>query len=141
MTSWTAECQASLSFTICQSLLKLLSIESMMPSNHLILYSPFLLLPAIFLSTRVFSNNLALYTRWPKYWSLGFSISNSNERFLLEFPLNSPPISLFQLGLTGLISLQSKGLSRIFSNTTVRKCQFFSAQPLLWSNSTLVHGY
>ena len=77
MTPWTAARQASLSFIISRSLLKLMSIESMMPSNHLILCRPLLLLPSIFPSIRVFSNELALYIRWPKYWS--FSISPSNE--------------------------------------------------------------
>ena len=77
VTPWTAAHQASLSFTISLSLLKLMSIESMMPSNHLILCRPLLLLPSIFPSIRVFSNKSALRIRWPKYWS--FSISPSNE--------------------------------------------------------------
>ena len=77
-TTWTAAHQASLSFTISQSLLKLISIESVMPSNHLILYCPLLLLPSIFPSIRVFSNELALLIRWPKYWSFNFSISPSS---------------------------------------------------------------
>ena len=75
----TAACQACLSFTISQSLLKLMSIESMMPSNHLILCCPLLLLPSIFPSISVFSNESALCIRWPKYWSFNFSISPSNE--------------------------------------------------------------
>ena len=75
----TAACQASLSFTIFQSLLRLMSIESVMPSNRLILYHPLLLLPSIFPSIRVFSNELALRVRWPKYWSFSFSISPSSE--------------------------------------------------------------
>ena len=75
----TAACQASLSFTISWSLLKLMSIESMMPSNHLILYCPLLLLPSIFPSIRVFSNESALCIRWPNYWNFSFSISPSNE--------------------------------------------------------------
>ena len=79
VTPWTAACQASLSSTISQSLLKLMSIESVMPSNHLILCRPLLLLPSIFPSIRVFSNASALPTRWPKYWSFSFSISPSNE--------------------------------------------------------------
>ena len=78
-TPWTAACQASLSITNSGSLLKLMSIESVMPSNHLILGHPLLLLPSIFLSIRVFSNDLALRIRWPKYWSFSFSISPSNE--------------------------------------------------------------
>ena len=76
-TPWTAACQASLSFTISWSLLKLMSIESVMPSNHLVLCRPLLLLPSIFPSIRVFSNDLALHIRWPKYWS--FSIGPSND--------------------------------------------------------------
>ena len=78
VTPWPAALQASLSFTISWSLFKFMSIESMMPSNHLILCCP-LLLPSIFLSIRVFSNESVLYIRWPKYWSFTFSISPSNE--------------------------------------------------------------
>ena len=79
MTPWTEACQASLSITNSWSLLKLMSIESVMPSNHLILCHPLLLLPSIFPSIRVFSNESVLRTRWPKYWSFSFSISLSNE--------------------------------------------------------------
>ena len=79
VTPWTAACQASLSITISQSLLKLMSIESVMPSNHFILCHPFLLLPSIFPSIRVFSNELALHIRWLKYWRFSFSISPSSE--------------------------------------------------------------
>ena len=79
VTPWTAAHQASLSFTITWSLLRLMSIESMMPSNHLILCHSLLLLPSVFPSIRVFSNVLALHTRWPKCWSFSFSISPSNE--------------------------------------------------------------
>ena len=78
VTPWTAACQASTSFTISQSLLKLMSIESVMPSNHLILCCP-LLLHSIFISITVFSNESALCIMWPKYWSFSFSISPSNE--------------------------------------------------------------
>ena len=78
-TPWTAARQASLSITNSQSLLKLMSIESVMPSNHLTLCCPLLLLPSIFPSIRVFSNELVLHIRWPKYWSSSFSISSSNE--------------------------------------------------------------
>ena len=121
-TPGTAAHQASLSFTISQSLCKLMSIESMMPSNHLILCHGLLLLPSIFPSIWVFSNELVLRIRWPKYWSLSFSISIS------------PSNKWFPLGLTGLIFLLSKRLSRVFSNTTFQKHQFFDAQPSLWSN-------
>ena len=78
VTPWTAACQASL-FIISQSMLKLMSIESVIPSNHLILCCPLLLLSSIFPSIRVFSNESALHIRWPKYWSFSFSISSSNE--------------------------------------------------------------
>ena len=108
VTPWTAARQASLSFTISGSLLKLMSIESMMPPNHLTLYHPLLLLPSTFLSIRVSSNELALLNRWPKYWNFSFSISPSNEYSWF-----------FLLGLTDLISMPSKGLSRDFSSTTI----------------------
>ena len=108
---------------ISYSLLKLMSIESMMPSNHFILCCPLLLLPSIFPSIRVFSNESALRIRWPKYWSFSIRISPSSEHS-----------GWFPLGWTGLISLQSKGLSTVFSNITVEKLQFFGSQPSLWSN-------
>ena len=79
VTPWTAACQASLSFTISWSLLKLMSIELMMPSNHLILYFSLLFLPTIFMGIRVFSSELALHIRWPKYWSFSLIISPSNK--------------------------------------------------------------
>ena len=79
VTSWTAARQSSLSFTISRSLLKLMSIESVMPSNHLILCHPLLLLPSIFPSIRVFSNESVLPIRWTKYWNFSYSISPSNE--------------------------------------------------------------
>ena len=113
-TLWTAARQASLSFTISQSLLKFISIELKMPSNHLILRLPLLLLSLIFPSIRVFSNALALHIRGP---SIGASASAS------VLPMNIQ--GWLPLGLTGLISLQSKGLSRVFSSPTVRKHQFF----------------
>ena len=79
MTPWIAACQTSLSIADCRSLLKLTSVESVMPSNRLILCLPLLLLPSIFPSIRVFSNESVLCIRWPKYWSFSFSISPSNE--------------------------------------------------------------
>ena len=122
-TPWTAAHQASLSITNSQNLLKLMFTESVMPSNHLILCHPLLLLPSIFPSTRVFSNELALRIRWPKYWSFSFSISLFNE------------YSRFPWELIGLISLRSKGLSRVFSRTSILKNHFFGTQLSLWSNS------
>ena len=118
-TPWTAARQVSLSVTNSRSPPKSMSIESMMPSNHLILCRP-LLLPSILPSIRVFSNESALHLRWPKYWSF---CSAS------VLPMNIQ--DRFPLGLTGLISLLPMGLSRIFSSTTVWKHQFFSAQPSL----------
>ena len=122
VTSLTATHQSSLSFTISWSLLKLISFELVVPSNHLIFCCPLLLLPSIFPSIRAVSNELVLHIKCPKYWS--FSISP---------PVNSQ--GWFPLGLTGWISLQSKGLSRVFSCTTAWKHRFFSAQLSLWSNS------
>ena len=88
-TPWTAAQKASLSFNICWSLLKLLFIESVMPSNHLILCHPLLLLPSIFPSISIFSNESALHIRWPKYWSFSFSISPSNEySWLISFKID-----------------------------------------------------
>ena len=123
-TPWTAARQASLSITSSQSLLKLMSIKSVMPSNHLALCHPLLLLPSIFPSIRVSSSESVLLIRWSKYYSFSFSIS---------LPMDIQDWS--PLGLTCLISLQSKGFSRVFSNTTVQKQQFFEAQLSLWSNS------
>ena len=114
-TLWTAAHQVSLSFTVSQSLLKLMSIELVMPSTHLILCHPLLLLPSNFLSIRVFSNESALCIRWPKYWSSSFSISPSNEYSGLNNFIR----------LIGLISMMSKGQSRVFSSITIQKHQFF----------------
>ena len=121
-TPWTAAHQASLSITSSQNLQKHMSIESVMPSNNVILCHPLLLLPSIFLSIREFSSESVLHIRWLKNWSFSFSISPSNEHSgLISFRTD--------------ISLQSKGLSRVFSNITVQKHQFFGAQLSLWSSS------
>ena len=109
VTPWTVARQASLSITNSQNSPKPMSIESVMPSSHLILCHPLLLLPSIFPSIRVFSNESALHIRWPKYWSFSFNISPSNE-----------------------------GLSRVFSNTTVQNHQFFGAQ-LSSQSSSHIH--
>ena len=110
--------------TLCDHIL--MSIELVMPSNHLIFCCPLLLLPSISPSIRVFYKESVLHIKWPKYWSFSFNISPSNEYSGLIF-----------FGLTGWISLQSKGLtvSRVFSNTTVQQHQFFGAQLSLESSS------
>ena len=116
VTPWITACQASLSITNSRSLPKLMSIESVIPSSHLILClppSPPAPNPS---QHRGFSNESTLHIRWPEYWSFSFSISPSNEHQ-----------DWSPLGWTGWISLQSKGLSRVFSNTTVQKHQFFGA--------------
>ena len=124
VTPWIAARQASLSITNSRSSLRLSSIESVMPSSHLILCHPLLLLPPIPPSIRVFSNEPTLRMRWPKYWSFSFSIIPSKEH---------PGLISFRMDW--LISLQSKGLSRVFSNTTVERHQFFGAQLSSQSNS------
>ena len=122
-TPWTLAHQASLSLTISCSLPRFMSIESVMPSNYLILCHRFLLLPSIFPSIRVFSSESALHIRGLKYWGFSFSISLSNEYSgLISFKI-------------GLISLLFKLLSRVFSGTIVGKCQFFGALPSLLSSS------
>ena len=123
-TPWIAAHQASLSITNSRSSLKLMSIELVMPSSHLILCCPLLLLPPILPSIRVFSSESILHMRWSKYWSFSFSIIPSKET------QGWSPSEW-----TGWISLQSQGLSRVFSNTTVQKHQFFSAQLSSQSNS------
>ena len=120
VTSWTAARQASLSITNSRNLLKLMFIESVMPSNHPIL-SPLFLLPSIFSSIRVLFNESVLHIRWPKYWCW----VQSNWVNIQDW---------FPLGLTALISLLSRD-SRVFSNTTVQKHQVSGAQLYLWSNS------
>ena len=114
-TPWTAACQVTLSITNSCSILKFMSIESVMPSNQLILYHPLLFPPSIFPSIRVFKNESALPIRWPKFWSFNFNISPSSEH-----------PGLVSLGWSGWISLQSKGLSRVSSNTTVKVCSLYT---------------
>ena len=114
---WTVARQASLSLTISWGLPKFMSIASVRPSSHLILWCPFLLLSSIFPSFRDFANESAVHIRWPKYWS--FSISPSTE----------------YLRLTGLISLPSEELSEVFSSTRVQRHQFFGTLPSLQSSS------
>ena len=123
-TPWTAARQASLSITNSWSSPKLMCIELVMPSSHLILCHPLLLLPPILPSIRVFSNESTRRMTWPKYWSFSIGISPSNEH---------PGLISFWMDWLDLLAVQ--GLSRVFSNTTVQKHQFFSAQLSLWSNS------
>ena len=111
-TPWTAAHQASLSITNSQSLLKLMSIESVMPSNHLILYCPLLLLPSIFPNIRVFSKESVLHIRWPKYWSFSFSISPSNEYSgLISFRMDWFDLLAFQGTLRSLLQHHSSKAS------------------------------
>ena len=118
-TPWTAARQASLSITNSQSLLKLMSIESVMPSNHLLLCHPLLLLPLIFPSIRVFSNESVLHIRWPNDWSFSFSISSSNEYSgLISFRMDQLDLLAVQGTLKGLLQ----------HHTTVQKHQFFGTQ-------------
>ena len=112
---WTAAHQASLSITKSWSLLELMSVESVMPSNHLILCRPLLLLPSVFPNIRIFSSDSALRIRGPEDWSFSFSISPPSEYS-----------ELISFRIRGSV-LQSKGLSRIFSSTTIQKRQFFGA--------------
>ena len=120
VTPWTVAPQASLSFTISQSLLKFMSFELVMPSNYLIFCDPLFILPSIFPIIRIFSNESALHIRWPKYWRLSFSISPSNEY---------SGLILFRIDWFDLLAVQ--GISRIFSSTTIQKYQFFSVQSSL----------
>ena len=117
-----AACQVSLSFTFSQSLLRFMSIELVMLSNHLILCRP--LLPSIFPSIKVFSSESALHIRWPSYWNFSFSISPSRKY-----------LGLISLRIDGFDLLAVQGIFKGLLSTTVLKYQFFSAQPSFWSNS------
>ena len=125
VTPWTAACQVFLFFTISQSLLKLVSVELVMPSNSLIPCRPLLLLPLIFPSIRVFSNESALHIRWPEYWS--FSISPSNEYSRLIF---------FRMDWLDLLA-QSKGLSIVFSSTSLKASILWHSAFFEWPNVLL----
>ena len=124
VTPWTAAHQASLSPTISWTLLKFMFIESVTPSNHLVLCCPLVFLPSIFSSIRVFSNQSTLLHIRAKYWIFSISISPSNGQSVL-----------ISFSIDWLDLLLSKGLSRVFSNTTVQRHQFFGAQPSSWSKS------
>ena len=135
-TPWTAAGQGSLSITNSWSLLKHMSIKLVMTFNYLILCCPLLLLPAIFPSIRVFSSESVLHIRWPKYWSFSFSIS---------LPINIQ--DWFPLGWTDWISLQSKGLLRVFSSSkaSIFRCSaFFTVQlshPYMTTGKTIALAY
>ena len=124
-TPWIATRQASLSITNSRSSIKLMSIESVMPSSHLILCHPLLLLPPIPPSIRVFFNESTLHMRWPRYWSFSFGIRPSNEH---------PGLISFRMDWLDLPAVQGTLKSRVFSNTTVQKHQFFSTQLSSQSN-------
>ena len=118
MTPWTATCQASLSITNSQSLPKLMAIESVMPSNHLILCCPLLLLPSTFPSIRVFSNESALHIRWPKHWSFIFNISPSNEHSgLISFRMDWLDLLAVQGTLKSLLQQHSSKASILQHST------------------------
>ena len=132
MTPWTAACQASLSITNSRSLLKLMANESVTPSNHLILRHPLLLLPSIFPSMRVFSNELVIYIRWPKYWSFSFSIIPSNEHSgLISFRIDWFDLLAVQGTLKSL-------LQHLNSKVPVLRCLAFFMVQL--SHSCMITG-
>ena len=136
VTPWTAACQASLSITNSRSLLKLMSIELVMPSNHLILCRPLLLLPSIFPSIRVFSIESALCITWPKYWSFNFSISPSNEYSgLISFRMDWLDLLAVQGALKSLLQQHS-------SKASILQCSaFFMVQlspPYMTTGKTIV---
>ena len=155
-TPWTAARQASQSFTISWSLLKLMSIESVMPSNHLILCHPLLLLPSIFPSIRVFSNESALHIRWPKYWSFSFSISPSNKFLeLISFRIDWLDLLAIQGTPKSLLQHHNLKASRltekikapcfkgwywsVYSLSAVLTQSHFCPQHMLWKSSAFLH--
>ena len=130
VTPWTPACQASLSITNSWSLPKIMSIESLMPSNHLILCQPLLLLPSIFPNIRVFSNESALHIRWPKYWSFGFNISPSNEH---------PGLISFRVDWLDLLAVQGTLKSLLqyhISKSSILQCSAFFIVQLLYPYMT-----
>ena len=122
------KCQDSLSFTISQSFLRFMSIESVMPSNHLILCRPLLLSPSIFPNIRVFSKELALHIRWQNLGDLASVLPKNTHGWFL-------------LGLTGLTSMLSKGLPRVLSSTTIQKHKFLALSLLYGPTLTSAHDY
>ena len=142
-TPWTAACQASLSITNSQSLLKLMSIQLVMPSNHLILCRPLLLPPSIFPSIRIFSSESVLHIRWPKYWSFSFSISPSNEYSrLISFRMDWLDLLAVQGTLNSLLQHHS-------SKASLLRCSAFfvvqlshqymtTGKTIAWTRRTLL---
>jgi len=124
-TPWTAARQVSLSITNSRSLLKLMSIVSVMPSNHLILCRPLLLLPSIFLSIRIFSNESALRIRWPKYWSFSFNISPSNDH---------PGLISFRMDWLDLLAVQGTLKSLLFNHKWSTICRVLERIKLIGRN-------
>ena len=135
-TPWTAVHQASLSFAISQTWLKFMSIESVMPSNHLILCHFLLLLPSIFLSVRVFSSESALQIRWPKYWSFSFSISRSNDYSgLISFRMDWLDLLAVQGTLKSLLWHHSSKASVLQCSAHIHT--WLLEKPQLWLDGTL----
>ena len=130
-TPWTAACQASLSITSSQSLPNLMPIESVMPSNHLILCHPLLLLPSIFPSIRVFSNESALRIRWPKYWSFSFNISPSNEH---------PGLIFFRMDWLDLLAVQGI-LKSLLQHHSWKASIFWCSAFFIVQTLTSIHNY
>ena len=138
MTPWTVECQVSLSFTISQSLLKLMSIESKVPSNNLILYHPLLLLHSIFSSIRVFSSELSLRISWPKYLSFSFSISPSSAYSgLISFRLDWLSLLAVQGTLKSLLQRHRSKASILPHSAFFQRRQWYPTPVLLTGKS---HG-
>ena len=142
-TPWTAACQAFLSITNSWSLLKLMSIESVMPSNHLILCHPLLLLPSIFPSIRVFSNESVLHIMWPKYWSFSFSISPSNQYLgLISFRIDWLDLLAVQGTLKSLLQHHNSKASilRCFAFFIVQLSHLYmtTGKTIVWTIETFV---
>ena len=136
-TPWPAAHQASQPFTVSQSLPKLMSIESVMPSNHLILCCPLLLLPSVFPSIRVFSNELALHIRWPKNWSFSCSISPSNEYSgLISFRMNWFDLLAVQRALKSLLQHHSSKASILWCPASLFYCPALTSIHDYWKNQS-----
>ena len=127
VTPWTAARQASLSITNSRNLLKFMSLESVMPSNHLILYRPLLLVFSIFPNIRVFSNESALCIRWPKYWSFSFNISPTNEH---------PELISFRIDCLDLLAVQGT-LRRVLQHHSSKASILWHSHPYMTTGKTI----